>query len=466
MDTEIMALKIKRLNGPRLFSSLLVSLFVSFLFIGFSAASSEPSVPLKKSIVQDYNARLKGLFGDFHANPELSTVEFKTAAKLAKQLRSHGYEVTEGIGGTGVVAILKNGPGPLVMMRADMDGLPIKEKTKLSYASKVEQLDPFSKMLSPVMHACGHDVHITSLIGTAKQMSERTDQWSGTLMLIGQPAEERLIGAQAMMEDNLWPRFGTPDYALAFHVAAGMPVGTLNVQEGSPFAGADSVDIIVHGVGAHGASPHAGKDPIVLASQIVLSLQTLISRELAPKQPGVITVGAFNSGSKHNIIPEQAHLKVTVRNSNLETRELLLAGIERITKNLGRAAGLPEDKLPEVIYGRESTPPTINDTQLVQRLRTVWQKQLGENRVNAYTSEGMGAEDFPAFTTVPKIPSVYFAVGGSSLEDIMAARSGTGPAIASHHSPMFKIEPEASVITGVFATVTALFDLMPVQTDG
>ena len=449
---------------PKIFTGLL-PVFLFSLSSSFTVASDDLLVSLKESIKQDYSARLKDLFEDFHANPELSSVEFKTAKKLAIQLRDHGFEVTEGIGGTGVVAILKNGPGPLVMMRADMDGLPIKEKTQLSYASKVEQLDPFSKMLSPVMHACGHDVHITSLIGTAKQMAERRDQWSGTLMLIGQPAEERLIGAQAMMDDNLWQRFGTPDYALAFHVAAGMPVDTLNVQEGSPFAGADSVDIIVHGVGAHGASPHAGKDPIVLASQIVLSLQTLISRELAPKQPGVITVGAFNAGSKHNIIPESAHLKVTVRNSNLKTRELLLAGIERITKNLGRAAGLPEDKLPEVIYGRESTPPTINNTELVQRLRAVWQKNLGENRVNAYRSEGMGAEDFPAFTTVPEIPSVYFAVGGTSLEDIIAARSGTGPAIASHHSPMFKVEPRESVITGVFATVTALFDLMPVQAD-
>ena len=453
-----------QIKKPKIFTGLLL-VFLLSLFSSFTVASDNLSISLKESIKQDYSARLQDLFEDFHANPELSSVEFKTAEKLAIHLRDHGFEVTEGIGGTGVVAMLKNGPGPLVMMRADMDGLPIKEKTQLSYASKVEQLDPFSKMLSPVMHACGHDVHITSLIGTAKQMAIRRDQWSGTLMLIGQPAEERLIGAQAMMDDNLWQRFGTPDYALAFHVAAGMPVGTLNVQEGSPFAGADSVDIIVHGVGAHGASPHAGKDPIVLASQIVLSLQTLISRELAPKQPGVITVGAFNAGSKHNIIPESAHLKVTVRNSNLKTRELLLAGIERITKNLGRAAGLPEDKLPEVIYGRESTPPTINNTELVQRLRAVWQKNLGENRVNAYRSEGMGAEDFPAFTTVPEIPSVYFAVGGTSLEDIIAARSGTGPAIASHHSPMFKVEPQESVITGVFATVTALFDLMPVQSD-
>jgi amidohydrolase len=417
-------------------------------------------VTIKQSIEQDYRTRLKDLFEDFHANPELSTVEFKTAKKLSDLLRRQGFKVTEGIGGTGVVALLENGPGPLVMMRADMDGLPIQEQTQLPYASTAQQLDPFSKVLSPVMHACGHDVHITSLIGTAKQMAERTDLWSGTLMLIAQPAEERLIGAQAMMTDDLWQRFGKPDYALAFHVAAGMPAGTVNVQEGSPFAGADSVDIIVYGVGTHGASPQAGKDPIVLASQIVLALQTLISRELAPRESGVITVGAFNAGSKHNIIPDRAHLKLTVRNTNTQTRDLLLAGIERITSNLGRAAGLPEDRLPEVQYGRESTPPTVNHTQLVQRLRGVWQDKLGENFVTAFKSQGMGAEDFPAFTTDPAIPSVYFAVGGTNMADIIAARTGSGPPIASHHSPLFKIEPEPAVITGTYATVTALLDLM------
>lgn len=421
---------------------------------------------IRQSIESDYNNRLKDLFEDFHANPELSTVEFKTAEKLASQLKRHGYEVTTGIGGTGIVAILKNGPGPLVMMRADMDGLPIKERTGLDYASTAEQVDPFSQELSPVMHACGHDVHITSLIGTAKQMVDIKAHWSGTLMLIGQPAEERVMGAQAMMDDGLWQRFGTPDYALAFHVAAGMPGGTVNVQEGSPFAGADSVDIIVHGVGAHGASPHLGKDPIVLASQIVLALQTLVSRELAPRKPGVITVGAFNAGSKHNILPDRAHLKVTVRNTSIETRDLLLTGIKRIAENLGRAAGLPEDKLPEVIYGRESTPPTINNMQLVQRLRAVWQQQLGEKFVTSFSSEGMGAEDFPAFTTDPAIPSVYFAVGGTKFEDIVAAQSGTGPAIPSHHSPLFRIEPHPAIITGVFATVTALLDLMQLKVDG
>jgi len=417
---------------------------------------------LLQSIQQDYRDRLGDMFKDFHANPELSTAEHRTAKKLADALESTGFKVTEGVGSTGVVAVLKNGTGPLVMMRGDMDGLPLKEKSGLAYASTVTQKDPISGKVAPVMHACGHDVHITSLIGIAKQMAERRDSWSGTLMLIGQPAEERIMGARLMMEDNLWQRFGQPDYALAFHVAASMPSGLINVQEGSPMAGSDSVDIIIHGVGAHGASPHAGKDPIVLGSQIVLALQTLVSRELAPRQPGVVTVGSFHSGSKHNIISDKALLQLTVRNTNLETRELLLTGIKRIAENLGRAAGLPEDKLPEVIYSQESTPPTVNNGPMVKRLSALWQNKLGQQRVLSIGSQGMGAEDFPFFTTDPAIPSVYFAVGGTSLADIEAAARSTGPTIASHHSPLFKIEPEPAVITGVHATVLALLDLMPV----
>ena len=220
----------------------------------FSHADLQES-DLATSIQQDYDKRLGALFNHFHRNPELSFIEFKTAKKLASELRSSGFEVTEKVGGTGVVAILKNGDGPLVMMRGDMDALPIEEKSGLEYASTVTQTDPITGKQVPVMHACGHDVHITSLIGTARQMSARMDQWSGTLMLIGQPAEERIRGAKAMMDDNLWERFGQPDYALAFHVAAGLPAGLVNVQEGSPFAGSDSVDIIVHGIGTHGASP-------------------------------------------------------------------------------------------------------------------------------------------------------------------------------------------------------------------
>lgn len=263
------------------------------------------------------------------------------------------------------------------------------------------------------------------------------------------------------MEDNLWQRFGKPDYALAFHVASTLPSGMINVVEGAPFAGADTVDIYVRGIGAHGASPHAGKDPIVLGSQIVMALQTLVSRELSPRQPGVVTVGAFHSGTKHNIISELAHLQLTVRNTNQKTRELLLTGIKRIAENLGRAAGLPEDKLPQVVYSEESTPPTVNNAAMVRRLKQVWQSGMGEHRVSAFEAEGMGAEDFPFFTTDPEITSVYFSVGGTDADYITAARNGTGPAVPSHHSPIFKIEPQPAVTAGIEATVLALLELMP-----
>ena len=436
---------------------LSVMMFFTLTTSSFVQAKND----LADAINADYQDRLGAMFKDFHANPELSTAEFATAEKLANALRSHGFSVTENVGGTGIVALLENGPGPLVMMRADMDGLPVKERSGLSYASQATQLDPITNKTFPVMHACGHDVHITSLIGTAKQMVDRKDQWSGTLMLIGQPAEERVIGAKAMMADNLWRRFGKPDYALAFHVSSILPSGVINVVEGAPFAGADSVDIYVRGIGAHGASPHAGKDPIVLGSQIVMALQTLVSRELSPRQPGVVTVGAFHSGTKHNIISELAHLQLTVRNTNLDTRETLLKGIKRIAENLGRAAGLPEDKLPEVVYSEESTPPTVNNTAMVRRLKQVWQNSMGQDRVSAIGSEGMGAEDFPFFTTDPEIASVYFAVGGTDAEYIAAAKNGTGPAVPSHHSPIFKIEPKPAVTAGIEATVLALMDLFP-----
>ena len=432
-----------------------LAMFTLLSDLAFSA-----NVDLAKSIQADYDNRLDAMFKDFHANPELSLAEFATAKKLAFTLRSHGFTVTENVGGTGIVAILKNGEGPLVMMRADMDGLPVSEKSGLAYASKATQLDPVTGKTFPTMHACGHDVHITSLAGTAKQMVDRKDQWSGTLMLIGQPAEERVLGARAMMEDNLWKRFGKPDYAMAFHVSSALASGVINVVEGSPFAGADTVDIYVRGIGAHGASPHAGKDPIVLGSQIVMALQTLVSRELSPRQPGVVTVGAFHSGTKHNIISDLAHLQLTVRNTNTKTREILLTGIKRIAENLGRAAGLPEDKLPEVVYSEESTPPTINNAEMVRRLKKVWNEGLGEHRVTSYGAEGMGAEDFPFFTTDPEVTSVYFSVGGTNRDYLKAAMNGTGPAVPSHHSPIFKIEPEPSVTAGIEATVMALLDLM------
>ncbi|MEM8671308.1 MAG: amidohydrolase [Planctomycetota bacterium] len=425
--------------------------------------AAQEASELRQSIETDYESHLWPLFDHWHRNPELSLAETETAARLARELREAGCKVREGVGGTGIVALLENGPGPMVMMRADMDGLPVEEKSGLTNASTAKQVSPITGQLVPVMHACGHDVHITALVGTARQMASRKDEWSGTLMLIGQPAEERVMGARAMMEDNLWMRFGKPDYALAFHVWCGGEAGKLAVSDGSPYAGADAVDIIIHGVGAHGASPHRGKDPIVLGAQIVLALQTLVSRELPPRDPGVVTVGSFHAGTKHNIISDRAVLQLTVRNTSLETRALLLDGIKRIAVNLGRAAGLPEDKLPEVKLS-ESTPPTINDGELARRLRTAWTDGMGSNVMmdDAFVAKhrkGMGAEDFPYFTTDPPIPSVYFTVGGTPKADIEAEEAG-GAQVPSHHSPFFKISPEPSIKTGVEATVLALLDLM------
>jgi hippurate hydrolase len=429
-------------------------LILAALNAPFTAHADE----LSKSIQQNYREHLDTLFDYFHRNPELSTMEVKTAARLAKELRAQGFEVTEKVGGTGVVAILKNGEGPLVMLRADMDGLPVQEKSGLPNASMATQIDPNGNEV-PVMHACGHDVHITALVGTARAMVERKDQWSGTLMLIGQPAEERVLGARAMMSDGLWERFGKPDYALAFHVASIIPTGKIQVSEAAQYSGADTVDIIVHGVGTHGASPHMGVDPVVLGSQIVLALQTVVSRTLPPRDAGVITVGSFHAGTKHNIISDRAHLQVTVRNDNLESRKLLLEGIERVAKNMGRVAGLPEDKLPEVIVSEEWVPPTVNDQALTIQLKEVWRQRFGEDVFFQKRRKGMGAEDFPFFTQEPYIPSTYFAVGGTPQADFDRAAAG-GPTVPSHHSPLFKIDAEASVTQGVEASVVALLALL------
>ena len=434
----------------------LVAAVAAIVFLSFSVSADELGDAVKK----DYDDYLWPLFDHFHRNPELSLIEHDTAARMASELRAAGFEVTEGVGGTGVVAIMENGDGPLVMMRADMDGLPVQEKSGLENASRKTQIDPITGNEVFTMHACGHDVHITALVGTARAMAARRDQWSGTLMLIGQPAEERLLGARAMMADNLWQRFGTPDYALAFHVASFMPSGLIGVAAGgAQYSGADTVDIIVHGVGAHGAYPHTGIDPVVLGSQIVLALQTVVSRTLPPQDAGVITVGSFHAGTKHNIISDRAHLQLTVRNDNEESRQLLLDGIRRVAENMGRVAGLPDDKLPEVIVSDEWVPPTLNDKELTMRLMSVWEARFGAEVFHSERRKGMGAEDFGFFTDDPYIPSTYFAVGGTPQADIDRAAAG-GPPVPSHHSPLFRIDPEASVTLGVEASVAALLELL------
>jgi hippurate hydrolase len=431
-------------------------LMLGTLSLGISAASASE---ISNSIAKDYQEHLAPLWDYFHRNPELSLMEHNTAKRLAEEIRSAGFIVTEGIGGTGIVAILKNGPGPMVMVRADMDGLPVKELSGLKNASQAVMTDWDGNEVG-VMHACGHDVHITSLVGTARYMASIKDQWSGTLMLIGQPAEEKGPGASAMMADGIWEKFGQPDYALAFHVDADAVAGKITIDESSPYAGSDSVDIIVHGVGAHGAYPHQGKDPIVIGAQIVTNLQTVISRELAPRDAGVITVGSFHSGTKHNIISERAHLQLTVRSLNPRVREQLLTAIKRIAIGTAKTAGLSDDKMPEVIVSPEAYPPTFNDKKLAQRLKGVVVEQMGEDALIPPAESGMGAEDFGFFTSEPYIPSVYFSVGGTPKEDFERAQAGGVP-VASHHSPQFKISPEPSVKSGVEASVLALLELMP-----
>jgi amidohydrolase len=420
-------------------------------------ASAQP--PLKDAIKADYDKSLGALWDHFHRNPELSFKEVRTAARMAQELRAvPGMVVTEKVGGTGVVGVLKNGDGPVVLLRADMDGLPVEEKSGLPNASKVRQVG-VDGVEAPVMHACGHDVHITSMVGTARQLAARKAAWKGTLVFVVQPAEERVGGAKKMVEDGLYTRFPKPEYALAFHVAAEMPTGKIAASEGIQYSSSDSVEIHVPGVGAHGASPHRGKDPVYIGSQIVVALQGIIGRERPPLSPAVITVGAFHGGAKHNIISDRSDLQITVRANDEETRAQMLAAIKRVAEGIGRANGLPENNLPRVTVS-EGTPTTINDRALAQRLNAALARGLGADAVVPFEQRGMGAEDFAYFVEPSHgIKGYYFAVGGTPPEAFAAEKAG-GPPVPSHHSPLFKIDPEPAVRVGTEAMVLAVMELL------
>lgn len=412
------------------------------------------SQDLRASIQADYDANLADLFDHFHRNPELSGLEHMTAARMAAELRALGYEVTTGVGGTGVVAVLENGEGPTVLMRADMDGLPVEERSGLDNASVARQVDA-AGVEQPVMHACGHDVHITALVGTARQMMERRDGWSGTLVLVVQPAEERIFGAREMLEDGLYERFPRPDYALAFHVAAGQPMGTISVPLDVVSSSSDSVDIQVRGVGTHGAYPHMGVDPVLVAAQIVVSLQSITSREISPLEGAVITVGSIHGGTKHNIIGERVDLQLTVRSDSPEVRERLLDSIDRVSEGTARALGVPEDLLPIVTRSTtETTPAVINDPETAQRIRDAIVAGMGADRLVDEPRTGMGAEDFAYFVEPGNgVRGVYFDVGGTLPSELETA--------AGHHSPEFRVEAEPAVTAGVEAMVLSGMALMP-----
>ncbi len=411
------------------------------------------------AVKADYDRDLGQMWDWFHRNPELSFREEKTAARMATALRAvPGMAVTEKVGRTGVIGVLRNGEGPVVLVRADMDGLPVEEKSGLPNASKARQVG-LDGVESPVMHACGHDTHITAMVATARRLAALKDRWKGTVVFVVQPAEERVGGAEALLKDGLYTRFPKPQYALAFHVDAERAAGTVSASEGIQYSSSDSVDITVPGIGAHGASPHMGKDPVYMASQIVIGLQGIISRDRQPLDPGVITVGSFHAGSKHNIISDQAVLQVTVRANNEGERKALLDGIRRVARGVGVMNGMAEDKMP-VVTVSEGTPTTINDEPLARRLNAVMARTLGADHVAPFAQKGMGAEDF-AFYVQPEtgVKGYYFSVGGTPQAAIDAARAG-GPPIASHHSPLFKIAPEPAIVTGAVAMTAAVLDLL------
>ena len=402
---------------------------------------------------------LPELYRHLHAHPELSFHEQRTAQRVSRELEALGFDVTTGIGGHGFAAVMRNGEGPTLMLRTDLDALPVREQTGKPYASTVTTTDEHGNTVS-VMHACGHDVHMTVLVGTARELVTQRDRWRGTLLLIGQPAEERGAGARAMLADGLFERFPVPDYNLALHTSAGLPAGSIGYTSGYALASVDSVDLTVFGIGGHGAYPHTTRDPVVLAAQIVNALRTLVAREIAPIEPGVVTVGSIHGGSKHNIIPDRVDLQITVRSYSDETRDTLIDGIRRIARGQALAMGLPEDRLPQVTVRDERTRSTYNDPALMERLLGAWRSVLGDEAVHE-TEPVMGGEDFSEYgRTEHDIPSVIYWLGGVDPARWRQARDG-GEALPSLHSPFFAPIPEPTIETGVAAMTAAALELLP-----
>jgi amidohydrolase len=401
---------------------------------------------------------LMTLYRDLHASPELSLHEVKTAAKLAAAARAAGFTVTEKVGGTGVVAVLKNGPGPVLLIRADMDGLPVIEDTGLPFSSKVRATTDEGQETG-VMHACGHDTHMASWVGTLRNLTAMKDRWSGTVVMIAQPAEERGMGAKAMLDDGLLTRFPHPSHAIAFHDSAELPAGRIGVTSGYALANVDSVDLVVKGVGGHGAYPQTTKDPVVLAARIVLALQTLVSREVDPSQPAVVSVGSIQGGAKHNVIPNDVTMLLTVRSFTPEVRKQLLDGIARIARGEAIAAGMPEDRMPVMTIKNEFTPSTYNTPAFADHLRDSFAARFGADRVLA-TKAVMGGEDFGRFHLADdKIQSTIFWVGGVPQAKWDAAKAGGTP-LPSLHSAKWAPDAEAVIATATEAMTAAALDVL------
>src|SRR5580692_9123150 len=425
---------------------------VSIVLLASLTASANAQTPGSKEVENVY-PEAHALYLDLHEHPELSGHETQTAANLAGRLRSFGYEVTEHVGGTGIVALLKNGTGPTVMLRTELDALPVQEKTGLSYASQVRAKDDAGHEV-PVMHACGHDLHMASILGTAAIMARSKETWHGTLMLIGQPAEETISGAKAMLDDGFLTRFPKPDVAAALHVGNTLPAGKVGITLGVYNTNADSLRITIYGKGGHGSAPHTAIDPIVIAARTILALQTITSREVKPGEMAVVTVGYIQAGTKNNIIPDQAELGLTVRTFKPEIRKQILAAIARITKAEAEAGGAPREPL---IEHYESTDSVYNSPALAQRLRAPLEAALG--KTNVITTEPITPSEDYAFFVEQGVPSLYFSLGGADPEKFAQAKA-TGVMLPSNHSPLFAPDADPALHAGIAAEVAVLRNLL------
>lgn len=426
--------------------ALLVTLLLGVSTLTFAQGSTS------KEVDAVYPASHE-LYLDIHQHPELSSHETQTASKLAEKLRDVGYDVTEHVGGTGVVAILKNGTGPTVMFRTELDALPVEEKTGLPYASKVRTKDDAGHDVS-VMHACGHDLHMAAVLGTATIMAQNKDQWHGTLIFIGQPAEETITGARAMLNDGFLTRFPKPDYGVALHVGNELPAGAIGLTAGVYSTAADSLRVTIYGKGGHGSAPHTAIDPIVIAARTIVALQTITSREVKPGEMAVVTVGYIRAGTKNNIIPNDAEMGITVRTYNPQVRRQVLAAIERIVKAEAMAGGAPREPTIEHF---ESTGSVYNDPALVDRVRPVLEAALGKQ--NVYTIEPITAsEDYSAFVEAG-IPSVFMSLGGADPGKLAEAQKANVP-LPSNHSSYFAPEVEPSLRGAITAEVAVLRNLL------
>jgi amidohydrolase len=439
----------------RCVAALLLCLHVPNQMWAQDAPSRKADMARINKSIDAESESLLALYKQIHAFPELAFQEEQTAARLAKELRKVGFEVTEKVGTTGIVGVLKNGKGPTIMIRADMDALPIIEDTKLPYASKMRTRDKDGLDVG-VMHACGHDMNVTCLVGVARTLAAMKDRWHGTLVLIGQPAEEIGAGAKAMLEDGLLTRFPRPDFALALHCDGRYPTGHLNYREGQMQANVDSVDILVKGKGGHGAAPHATIDPIVIAARIVLDLQTIVSRERNPLEPAVVTVGAIHGGTKHNIIPDDCKMQLTVRTMNDKSRAEVLASIARIAKAASLAANAPEPIVKT--RGESFTPALFNEKELTTKMVSLFKNVLGPERVHERPMS-MGGEDFSQFTRAG-LRTFYWHLGTADPVAVAESKKPGGKALANTHSPYYAPVPEPTLRTGVLSMSMAVLELM------